>query len=76
MDEDALDPAFASRFEPADRGACGLYLISPERIGEDFAEALAAALDAGPVAAFQLRLKGLGDDEVARAAEPLQRVCA
>lgn len=55
---------------------CQLYLISPSSIGTDFAETLRAALDGGPVAAFQLRLKGIGEDEIARLAEPLQRLCA
>jgi len=56
--------------------ACELYLISPPAIGPDFADTLRAALDGGQVAAFQLRLKGPGEDEIARLAEPLQRLCA
>ena len=76
-DELALDPHFAERFERDDRRPpCQLYLISPPSIGPDFAETLAAALDGGPVAAFQLRLKGLGEHEIARLAEPLQALCA
>lgn len=75
-DELRLDPDFASRFDRAARGDCQLYLISLPQIGEDFADRLKAALDGGPVAAFQLRLKGLDDHAVARAAEPLQRICA
>jgi len=55
---------------------CQLYLISPATIGPDFADRLAAALDGGPVAAFQLRLKDLSEHEIARLAEPLQRLCA
>ena len=55
---------------------CQLYLISPPRIDDAFADRLNAAFDAGPVAAFQLRLKGIGEHAVARAAEPLQRICA
>ena len=55
---------------------CQLYLISPATIGEDFVGQLAEALDGGPVAAFQLRLKGVSEDEAARLAEPLQRLCA
>jgi thiamine-phosphate pyrophosphorylase len=35
-----------------------------------------AALDAGPVAAFQFRVKGLDQHEAARLAEPLQAICA
>lgn len=76
-DEQRLDPHFADRFDRDDRRPpCQLYLISPERIDDGFADRLRAALDAGPVAAFQLRLKGLEDHAVARAAEPLQRLCA
>src|SRR3546814_18295259 len=46
------------------------------RSGADFADRMAAAFDGGGVAAFQLRLKGLDEDAVARAAEPLQKLCA
>jgi len=55
---------------------CQLYLISPATIGADFEETLRSALDGGPVAAFQLRLKNVSDDEIMRLAEPLQRLCA
>jgi thiamine-phosphate pyrophosphorylase len=37
---------------------------------------LRAALDGGEVAAFQLRVKDLDSHELARLAEPLQRICA
>lgn len=74
---DPLDPGFADRFEKHNRrAACQLYLISPPAVDAAFADVLAGALDAGPVAAFQLRLKGIDDHAVARAAEPLQRICA
>lgn len=56
--------------------ACQLYLISPLELGGAFAERLTRALDAGPVAAFQFRVKGIGEHEAARLAEPLQRICA
>jgi thiamine-phosphate pyrophosphorylase len=56
--------------------ACALYLISPSATGQNFPDLLRGALDGGNVAAFQLRLKGLGEDEIARLAEPLQRLCA
>ena len=76
-DELNLDPAFASRFERDDkRPPCKLYLISPPAIDASFAQALASALDAGPVAAFQLRLKGIDEHRIAELARPLQAVCA
>ena len=72
-----LDPGFAARFgEHNRRPACQLYLISPERIDDGFADQLAAAIDGGSVAAFQLRLKGIDDHAIARLAEPLQKICA
>jgi len=76
-DELALDPHFAERFERDDRRPpCQLYLISPPVLSDDFTDWLKAAFDGGPVAAFQLRLKGAEDDAIARVAEPLQRLCA
>jgi thiamine-phosphate pyrophosphorylase len=71
-----LDPGFADRFEGDRRPACQLYLISPPTITPTFTDILAAALDGGPVAAFQLRLKGIDDHAIARAAEPIQKLCA
>lgn len=53
-----------------------LYLISPLDVGGDFPARLARALDAGPVAAFQFRVKGLDEHEAARLAQPLQAICA
>ena len=67
---------FARQFRPVGRGPCQLYLISPLDVGGDFPERLAAALDGGPVAAFQLRVKGVDQHEAARLAEPLQRLCS
>jgi thiamine-phosphate pyrophosphorylase len=55
---------------------CQLYLISPPVIDAGFAEQLRAAADGGPIAAFQLRLKGIDDHAVARLAEPVQKLCA
>jgi len=76
-DEIELDPEFAAQFERAKRGPCQLYLISPLEVGGEFPDRLAEALDAGPVAAFQFRVKGMIDQhEAARLAEPLQRLCA
>jgi thiamine-phosphate pyrophosphorylase len=74
-EDDDLHPQFAELFEPINRPDGLLYLISPDRIGDDFAERLRAAVGGGGVAAFQLRLKGLDDHAIARAAEPLQRIC-
>jgi thiamine-phosphate pyrophosphorylase len=75
-DELDLDPGFSERFERQPRPPCQLYLISPPAIDAAFVDRLAAAADAGPVAAFQLRLKGLDEHAIARLAEPLQRICA
>ncbi|NKE45833.1 thiamine phosphate synthase [Roseomonas frigidaquae] len=52
---------------------CRLYLITPPALPDlpGFAEDLARALDAGDVAALQLRLKGAPDDVVLRAAAAL-----
>ena len=71
-----LDPGFAERFERQFRPACQLYLISPPSIDGGFTDRLSRAIEAGPVAAFQLRLKGIDDHAIARLAEPLQRICA
>ena len=75
-EEEGLDPDFAARFDRGERGPCQLYLISPLEVGGGFPERLKAALDAGPVAAFQYRVKSIDQHEAARLAEPLQRICA
>jgi thiamine-phosphate pyrophosphorylase len=75
-DELTLDPHFADRFEAEPRPGCQLYLISPLDVGGDFPERLARALAAGPVAAFQFRVKGVDQLEAVRLAEPLQAICA
>jgi len=72
----SLDPGFAARFGKRPRAPWQLYLISPLDVGGGFADQLRAALDAGPVAAFQFRVKEVDDHQAARLAEPLQRVCA
>lgn len=58
------------------RAHCQLYLISPLDVGGDFPAQLEAALGAGPVAAFQFRVKGIDQHEAARLAAPLQAICA
>jgi thiamine-phosphate pyrophosphorylase len=74
MNEDDFD---YSIFPPPRRtDPCELYLISPQDIGGKFPDRLKAALSGGPVAAFQLRVKDVDSHELARLAEPLQRICA
>ena len=74
MNEDDAD---LSRFAPPRRTEpCKLYLISPQEVGGGFADRLKAACGGGPVAAFQLRVKDIDEHELARLAEPLQRICA
>jgi thiamine-phosphate pyrophosphorylase len=51
---------------------CRLYLVSPPRLAPDFPAALAAALGAGDVAAFQLRLKDVPDEALRRAIDTLR----
>ncbi|MCC7284421.1 MAG: thiamine phosphate synthase [Acetobacteraceae bacterium] len=56
----------------AGAGRCRLYLVTPPAIDlATFPDLLAAALDAGDVAALQLRLKPADDDTLRRAAERL-----
>jgi thiamine-phosphate pyrophosphorylase len=56
---------------------CRLYLVTPPAFElAPFADALAAALDAGDVACVQLRLKDASDDAIKRAAERLLRETA
>jgi thiamine-phosphate pyrophosphorylase len=74
-EEEALE-TFAERFRPAAGRECQLYLISPLDVGGGFRELLWSALDAGPVAAFQFRVKDVDQHEAARLAEPLQALCA
>jgi thiamine-phosphate pyrophosphorylase len=76
VDELELDPGFGTQFGREPRPPCQLYLISPPRFDPGFPEQLKAALDGGPVAAFQLRLKGVDDVEVLRAGEVLKPILA
>ena len=72
-----MDEADLGIFPPTQRTEpAKLYLISPQEVGGAFPERLKAALEGGPVAAFQLRVKDKGEHELARLAEPLQRLCA
>ena len=45
-------------------------------MGGDFPDRLERALAAGPVAAFQFRVKDVEQHDAARLAEPLQEICA
>ena len=72
-----LDPDFAASFtRDIKRPPCQLYLVSPLDVGGVFPDRLARALDAGPVAAFQFRVKDIDQHAAAALAEPLQRLCA
>ena len=74
MDEAEFDPI---EFPPQPRSEpARLYLISPGEVGGPFADRLKAALAAGVATAFQLRVKNVEEHELARLAEPLQRICA
>lgn len=52
-----------------------LYLISPLDVSGTFPERLERAISAGPVAAFQFRVKDIEQHEAARLAAPLQEIC-
>ncbi len=67
---------FAAQFPRERRPACQLYLISPLDVTGSFPDRLRRALGAGPVAAFQLRVKDIDQHELARLGEPLRRICA
>jgi thiamine-phosphate pyrophosphorylase len=73
---DEVTQEFAQAFATAERGPCKLYLISPQDVAGSFPDRLKAALEPGLAAAFQLRVKDTSEDELARLAEPLQRICA
>ncbi len=68
--------SFSELFERDDRRPpCQLYLISPLDVGGDFPARLARALDAGPVAAFQFRVKDMDQHAATALAEPLLAIC-
>ena len=73
MDKD-FDP---TEFTPRKRTEpCRLYLISPQDVGGDFPNRLKAVAEVESVAAFQIRVKDRSEHEIARLAEPLQRICS
>jgi thiamine-phosphate pyrophosphorylase len=59
----------------SDDPSCQLYLVSPLETGGEFPSQLRKALEAGPVAAFQFRVKDIDPQEAARLAEPLKAIC-
>jgi thiamine-phosphate pyrophosphorylase len=64
-------------FPPPERTApAKLYLITPQEVGGAFPDRLRAALEPRVATAFQLRVKDIDEHELARLAEPLQRICA
>ncbi|HEX8485955.1 thiamine phosphate synthase [Sphingomonas sp.] len=72
-----LDPDFAESFtRSVRRPPCQLYLVSPLDVGGNFPDRLVRALAAGPVAAFQFRVKEVDQHDAAKLAEPLRRICA
>ncbi len=71
-----LDASFGERFAREKRPPCQLYLVSPLDVSGAFPNRLRRALDAGPVAAFQFRVKNIDSHAAASLAEPLQRICA
>jgi len=74
MDSESFDPI---DFPPPERmEPCQLYLISPQEVAGAFPDRLKAALEPGVATAFQLRVKDIDEHELARLAEPLQRICA
>jgi thiamine-phosphate pyrophosphorylase len=73
LDKD-FDP---TEFTPRKRTEpCRLYLISPQDVGGDFPNRLKAVAEVESVAAFQIRVKDRSEHEIARLAEPLQRICS
>jgi thiamine-phosphate pyrophosphorylase len=73
---DEVTGEFAEHFARREKGFCRLYLISPQEVGGSFPERLQAALEPGLAKAFQLRVKGVGENELERLAEPLHRICS
>ena len=70
-----LDPEFGDRFEREARPKTQLYVVSPPAFDAGFPARLDAALAGGPVAAFQLRLKGVDDAGILAAAARCIEVC-
>jgi thiamine-phosphate pyrophosphorylase len=74
LDEAEFDPV---EFPPPQRTEpAKLYLISPQEVGGSFPDRLSVALEPGIASAFQLRVKDVDEDRLARLAERLQPICA
>jgi thiamine-phosphate pyrophosphorylase len=72
--EDEFEPR---EFTPPRRTEpCRLYLISPQDVGGDFPDRLRSVAESDAVAAFQLRVKDVPEHQLARLAEPIQRICS
>jgi thiamine-phosphate pyrophosphorylase len=56
------------------QAGCRLYLITPPVLPPNFPDLLASALDAGDVAAVQLRLKDVPDDALQRTIDQLRPI--
>jgi thiamine-phosphate pyrophosphorylase len=74
--DEAVTQDFAQIIVPVERGPCKLYLVSPPDVGGGFPDRLKAAFEPGIATAFQLRVKDVDEHQLARLAEPLQRICA
>ena len=69
-------PAGGATIEDGGPNGCRVYLITPPKLDPlPFARLLATALDAGDVAAVQLRLKDVDEDAWRRAIDVLRPVC-
>lgn len=73
MNQAAIDGQDGPEAALDKRAPTQLYLITPPRIDDldGFADRLAEALDGGPVACLQIRLKDVDDDTVRRTTERL-----
>ncbi len=74
LDDDDDAEADEGPVEEIEREPCRLYLITPPRLDDvaAFAAVLERALDAGDVAALQIRLKDVDDDAIRRAVDVLR----
>ncbi len=76
MPDDHSASALPEKSSPTRREPVRVYLISPQDVGGGFPDRLKSALEPGLAAAFQLRVKDVDEHQLARLAEPIQRICA